>query len=235
MSVEKIADMLQEIYTVNYAYSAWEVEKASKLQMNWKVLRSEQIIAIVEGMQPAVTRRAYARLSKNTRTIDHRLRLALAEGIIRGEGQAQIMRRVRNVSDMSFRQARRIVQTERRRVQSYARDVAIREAVDNGIEMQKQWIARLRRTRDLHLLVHREIVDYNETFSNGLLYPSDPQGSAANVINCFCVMKPMIKHVPPALAAHREKYRERQTVADMIRRVKHQPTGTKERDGQYGE
>lgn len=42
------------------------------------------------------------------------------------------------------------------------------------------------RTRHSHILVNGQWVEENETFSNGLLFPGDPEGSAAEVINCRC-------------------------------------------------
>lgn len=52
----------------------------------------------------------------------------------------------------------------------------------------KQWDAALdSRTRLSHAKVDGEVKELEETFSNGLLYPGDPSGSAAEVINCRCV------------------------------------------------
>jgi len=72
--------------------------------------------------------------------------------------------------------------------------------------MQSQWMARLVRTREQHELTHLQIVDVGEEFANGLKFPGDQNGSgstAANLINCFCVSKPMVQSVSPALQAHR--------------------------------
>jgi len=38
------------------------------------------------------------------------------------------------------------------------------------------------------------------------MFPGDPNGEPAEVINCRCVMKPMVASESPALAAHREKF-----------------------------
>lgn len=56
-----------------------------------------------------------------------------------------------------------------------------------GADIVKQWDAVLDgRTRDSHRRVDGEIRELDEKFSNGLMFPGDPSGSAAEVINCRC-------------------------------------------------
>lgn len=56
-----------------------------------------------------------------------------------------------------------------------------------GADVVKQWDATLDgRTRDSHRRVDGEIRELDEKFSNGLMFPGDPNGSAAEVVNCRC-------------------------------------------------
>jgi hypothetical protein len=41
-------------------------------------------------------------------------------------------------------------------------------------------------TRDIHAMVDGDEVPFDRPFSNGLMFPGDPSGSAENVINCRC-------------------------------------------------
>lgn len=60
---------------------------------------------------------------------------------------------------------------------------------EKSARIVKQWDAALdARTRSSHARVDGEIRENNEKFSNGLLYPGDPSGSAAEVINCRCAL-----------------------------------------------
>ena len=53
---------------------------------------------------------------------------------------------------------------------------------------RKEWIAVMdNRTRDSHREVDGEIKKIEERYSNGLRFPGDPEGPAAEVINCRCV------------------------------------------------
>jgi SPP1 gp7 family putative phage head morphogenesis protein len=55
----------------------------------------------------------------------------------------------------------------------------------------KEWISsRDEVVRDTHQ-IDGEIVKWDEPFSNGLMYPMDPNGAAADVINCRCIMNPI--------------------------------------------
>ena len=84
--------------------------------------------------------------------------------------------------------AERIARTEVAAVQSEAAHTVYKE---NGVE-QKEWIATNDdRTRDSHADLDGEIVDMEEPFSNGLMYPGDPNGDPGEVINCRCSMAPV--------------------------------------------
>ena len=69
-----------------------------------------------------------------------------------------------------------------------------------GIE-KKEWISTLDdRTRDSHILMNGITANIDETFEvenisggvDNMLYPSDPNGSAGNVVNCRCVIAPVV-------------------------------------------
>ena len=56
-----------------------------------------------------------------------------------------------------------------------------------GADVVKQWDATLDGlTRESHVAVDGEIRELDEPFSNGLMFPGDPSGGAAEVINCRC-------------------------------------------------
>lgn len=200
-----IQGAMSDIYGLNYDYTGWTISKQSGLSLNFAIYDKNQIAAIINSEQSPFSKIAYRNLGKNAQIVQ-RLGNELAIATINGESQQQIIKRIRNVTDQSVKQARRVAQTERTRVQSQGRNMGINEAQAMGIEMDKQWIARLINTRDSHIAVNGEIVAAGEDFSNGLEYPGDPRGSAEEVINCHCYEKPMVRSTSPALMAHRAKY-----------------------------
>jgi len=58
--------------------------------------------------------------------------------------------------------------------------------------MQRVWVASNgERTRDTHRAADGQMVGMNDTFTVGgseLRYPGDPNGPAAEVINCRCAV-----------------------------------------------
>lgn len=114
----------------------------------------------------------------------------LMQGILQGDSIPKISESlldvIHNNSVSATRAARTLVtQAENRgRIDSY------RNLDEQGVVQEKVWIATPdSRTRASHLDVDGETVGINDTFSNGLEYPADPQGDPAEVYNCRCSMR----------------------------------------------
>ena len=121
----------------------------------------------------------------------------VTRGVIQGKSYNEIARAVekRMVGDYSkfnggaYAKAARIARTEGHRVQNTAAYDAQRKAQSKGANIVKQWDATLDgRTRDSHAKVDGELRPLDEEFSNGLLFPGDPHGEAAEVVNCRCAL-----------------------------------------------
>jgi len=91
--------------------------------------------------------------------------------------------------DVNRRRAETIVRTESVRATNFGGMLA---AYESKLVMQKRWIeAKDTRTRRSHKHatgVGGEIRDLLERFSNGLLFPGDPEGGAKETINCRCTL-----------------------------------------------
>lgn len=91
----------------------------------------------------------------------------------------------RGQADMN--RAMRIARTEGNRIYNTSAVDYAKVAKDAGCDIVKQWVAVLdARTRDSHQAVDGEWVEMDAKFSNGLRFPCDPNGSAAEVVNCRC-------------------------------------------------
>lgn len=88
--------------------------------------------------------------------------------------------------DLTKYRARLIVRTETVK----AANITQLAAADNeDFEMEKQWIAiEDRRTRlsHSHAGVDGERVDLDQPYSNGLMFPGDPNGDPSEICNCRC-------------------------------------------------
>ena len=201
-----IQDAMTDTYGINLDWSRYSIDRSAGALLDWHIYDRRQLRVLMSEGQSPFTKIAYRNLGRD-RVIVQRLQNELMQATILGESQRYIIRRVQAVTGQSVSQARRVAQTERTRVQTQGRMEGISEAAEMGIEMSKQWLSRMdNRVRDDHAEVSGDVVDYDETFSNGLMYPGDPSGDAANVINCRCVLKPLVKNVPESVRRLREQF-----------------------------
>lgn len=111
----------------------------------------------------------------------------ISRGIASSLSYRDIARNIGNVSGAPLSRAKTIARTEGHRIQQTSTADAQRTAKAKGADVVKQWDAALDgRTRDSHRRVDGEVRELDEKFSNGLMFPGDPNGSAAEVINCRC-------------------------------------------------
>lgn len=111
----------------------------------------------------------------------------ISRGIASSLSYRDIARNIGNVSGAPLSRAKTIVRTEGHRIQQMSTVDAQQAAKAKGADVVKQWDAALDgRTRDSHRRVDGEIRELDEKFSNGLMFPGDPSGSAAEVVNCRC-------------------------------------------------
>ena len=114
------------------------------------------------------------------------IRTQVSESIKAGETVDQLADRVKGAYKFASSRARTIARTESGYVINNTTDGTYRE---NGVQ-KKQWLGG---TRESHAAQDGQIVNYNEPFDNGLMYPHDPSGPAEEVINCTCALAPIIE------------------------------------------
>ena len=129
----------------------------------------------------------YNHLGVNYDKLKKTITQEISRGIASGLPYSDIARNINNVSSSGLYNAKRIARTEGHRIQQTSSRDAQYAAKKKGCDVVKQWDASLDgRTRDSHARVDGEIRELDEKFSNGLMFPGDPSGSAAEVINCRC-------------------------------------------------
>lgn len=130
----------------------------------------------------------YSALGVDVKGLKKSIAAEITRGIASGMSYADIARNISNVSKAPLSRAKTIARTEGHRIQQASTRDAQQFAKSKGADVVKQWDATLDgKTRDSHRAVDGEIRELDEKFSNGLEYPGDPNGPAAEVINCRCV------------------------------------------------
>jgi len=112
------------------------------------------------------------------------LERTLSEGIESSEGIQALSKRVADMfGEYSSYRSERIARTEATAANNEGSIEAFKQS---EIIKGKEWIATMdARTREEHAALNGEIVGLNDSFSNGLQYPSEP--------NCRCVVGPTIE------------------------------------------
>lgn len=129
----------------------------------------------------------YAKLGIDLQQMKTDITREVTRGIAKGMLYKDMARNLKNVSGVSLSKAKTIVRTEGHRIQEASRNDAQHRAKDIGADVVKQWDSALdSRTRESHVQLDGEIREIDKPFSNGLMYPGDSSGKAAEVINCRC-------------------------------------------------
>lgn len=111
----------------------------------------------------------------------------ISRGFSTGASFKEMARNIGFAANVEKNKAMRIARTEGHRITETAAYNAQKKAKDRGADIVKIWDATLDgKTRDSHMKCDGQIRELEKKFSNGLMFPGDPSGSAAEVINCRC-------------------------------------------------
>lgn len=131
----------------------------------------------------------YTRLGEDITLLKRKIVAQVSRGISTGMSYEQVAQQLSAYTKIGFNNAVRIARTEGHRIQVQSGMDACYKAKENGADVVKQWDSSLDKdVRKSHREVDGEIRELDEPFSNGLMFPSDPNGSASEVINCRCAL-----------------------------------------------
>lgn len=119
------------------------------------------------------------------------------QGILQGESIPKIANRLQNVVDMNRNSAIRNARTMTTGAENKGRRDSFKKAQDDGVIMSQMWVATHGgRTRDWHADLDGKEVKIGEPWENAygkIMYPGDPSAHPANVYNCRCAIRAVVK------------------------------------------
>lgn len=190
MATKDVFDYADEI-TAEIDRVAWEAafkgEIAKALAAGAHLQEIGMDFSLVNPHAIAAIQNRVTKLSGNvTETTVTAIRDAIEQAKVSGETIETLASRISDVFDIadSYR-ATMIARTESMGAANDGGFVAGKQAQDEGITVEKTWLSMMdERTRDSHLI--EETIPMDELFSNGLMYPHDPDADGGEVINCRC-------------------------------------------------
>lgn len=150
-----------------------------------------------EAVQAFIARHTAQKVTQVLDTTKGRIRDAVDIGLAEGETSRQIADRVKfqydrwagiEDEDLELSRAMTISRTETGSASNYGNHQgAVQAEEEFELQMNKEWVdSGDDRVREEHEFMNGEIRALNERYSNGLMYPGDPDGEAENVISCRC-------------------------------------------------
>jgi uncharacterized protein with gpF-like domain len=163
-------------------------EKAFVRGVSWELVNPNTVRNIVVNGRTLLPYKEVDGV-KYERWATKKINAEMLQGIIRGEGLRKLADRLQNVSAMDLKAAIRNARTMYTSAQNSGRLTSMEQAAEKGIILKKVWRSvEDERTRESHILLDGETQPLDEEFSNGLMYPGDPDGEPEEVYNCRCSM-----------------------------------------------
>ena len=148
----------------------------------------EKVVRAVQ-VNSKISKGLYSRLGEDVDLLKRKITAQISRGVATGMSYSQMAQQLAGYTKNGYNNAVRITRTEGHRIQQKSTMDACYAARERGADVVKQWDATMdANTRESHQMVDGEIRELDEKFSNGLMYPGDPSGNAAEVINCRCIL-----------------------------------------------
>lgn len=188
-----INDVLPEVYAENHNFGTYQVEHEAKIGTSYTLFNKDTVVRLLKD-DPKLLPTAKLDIPKDKRWNKQMMNSALVQGIMQGESADDIAKRLMNVTGMNESSAIRAARTMITGAEAAGKLDSYRRMKAMGIPVLKMWQATLDdKTRSSHRHLDRETADVDAPFSNGLMYPGDPDGIGVEVYNCRCNLSMQIK------------------------------------------
>lgn len=172
-----------------FLFGCQEAKKELGEYFEFEVFDQKQLGKIVQDNQDLLPK-SKVDIPKDRKWNEKRIRSALLQSAVKGESVQKLSKRLEVVVGMNKTSAIRNARTMMTASHNMGKLETGYEAEKLGISVRKKWVATFDdRTRASHRHLHGETVDINEEFSNGLMFPADPDGDPEEVYNCRCTIR----------------------------------------------
>lgn len=192
-SYTTVADYLNQCYEDGFVGALYDIQ-GQGIPLAFP-LDQESMVRAVQ-LDSKISSGLYNHLGEDVSKLKKHITAQVSRGISSGMTFKQIAQQLATKMTGQYKNpggslsyATRIARTEGHRIQCQAGMDACYKAKEKGADVVKQWDATLDgKTRTSHINVDGQIRELDEKFSNGLMFPGDPSGGAAEVCNCRCAL-----------------------------------------------
>jgi hypothetical protein len=202
--IEKVVDALDPILIQREVLPWWpeELEQwgtAALAEAGTDFVFNMANPAVIRHLENLAGETITKQINENTKK---ELKKQLAEGVLNDESARQLQDRIKKafndggLGDIGTR-AGRIARTETMKSSNFGNQTAFKQS---GVIDEKNWVPALINTRDAHKapgLLDNPVPIDGVFIVDGeqMRYPGDSNGSAGNVVNCQCVVRPVVPEV----------------------------------------
>ena len=187
IAISYINGQMPDIYSVNYNDAYKDLVKGIK-GISYNLVDESTVKYLVKNKKLQLPKKK-VNIPKDKRWNAKQINSSILQGILQGEPIDKMAERILPVVDNNQSASVRTARTLTTQCENKGRMDRIENLTDQGLIMKKTWLATDdERTRESHMLMDGETVDIDEEFSNGLMYPADPDGDPSEVYNCRCTM-----------------------------------------------
>ena len=180
-----VNDNIPDAYALGHNWGTYEVESGIGINTSYTLYNHAAVEELLKD-DPNLLPKSKVKIPKDKLWNRRHLDSAITQGILQGESIPAIAKRLEAVTDMNHKAALRNARTMTGSAQNAGHFASYKRAEDMGIDIEKQWLATMdERTRTSHRYLHGETQKMEDEFSNGLMYPADPEGEPSEVYNCF--------------------------------------------------
>lgn len=181
-----VSDYLQGCYQDGFIGTMYDLQ-GQGIPLCMPIDQQSMVRAV--QLDSKISKGLYTRLGEDVTALKRKITAQISRGVASGLTYREMAQQLAGETRIGFNNAVRIARTEGHRIQCQAGMDACEKAREKGCDVLKQWDATLDgNTRESHSQVDGEIRDLDKPFSNGLMFPGDPSGGAAEVINCRCAL-----------------------------------------------
>lgn len=192
VALDYVNGNMAKVYTLNYNDFANENITGYNF-----ALVNEQAMKNLAKSDKSLLPKKKLDIPKDQRWNTKSINAEVLQGILQGENIPKIAKRLTHVTDMNRKSAIRNARTMITSAENKGKQDSFEKAEEDGIILVRRWVATHdERTRESHALLDGQEVGTKEPFTSiygKIMYPGDPTADAADVYNCRCALRSVVK------------------------------------------